>query len=1836
MRFSLSHPTMRHLAAMLILLQTVAAPAPLLANPTGGEVVAGSAAIASHGSTLDVTTHTDRAVINWQGFSIGAGETANFIQPGADSAVLNRVTTPDNPSAIYGQLNSNGNVFLVNPSGILIGPTGMINVNGFTASVFDISNHEFMSGGPLTFRGDSTASVVNQGAIYTGASGVALLGHQVINSGLVSSDGGAITLATGGSITLADGSRYIQADLKTLASGISETASLIKNSGVIRVTGALKTGGQVYLVNPAGNILHDGTIKADRLAEAGRSGGSVKLEAAQGETRVEGSIDVSGDTGGRVEVLGQKVELAGAAIDAGGAHGGGVILAGGDFQGGNPDVLNAQRTTVDARSVLKADATAQGDGGRIILWADGSLEFHGSITARGGEFGGDGGFAEVSGLGSLTFHGLADLGATAGAGGQLLLDPTDVIIDAGSALLISAMLNTGTSVTVYTAAGGTDPGNITLTSGAVISWNTSSRLALLARQDIWLHGQITATADGSVILVAGWDGSPFAAASGTYGGGDGSVWADTFTGQPVLVTSDSGDVRVYTHTLHVLGGYGANPAVIGSRNGATAVEALGHVLLHGGGSYAQLGYHGSGTAGGPISVNAGGAVCLVAEEEGVTAQIGHGGAGAAIDVDAPIAVTAGSVVYLLAAGEDATAQIGHGGAGSRSSGATLAGDITVQSGPDFFQDEQGWAEFTHLHGVGLEAPGLDATAQIGHGGYGFAGGASGDVEVTTEGTVGLYNSMSSDSWWGASGTAQIGHGGCSAEGVLVGNISVACGEDFGIHYDRDDGSVGYVHYNGLRLSAGGGGIGVGGGTAQIGHGGRDFSGHSQGNIEVASDGTIALQASGYSEDLAGSTAQIGHGGYAAEGSTEGTIGVECGENLVFEDELNNFWVYSSALQMASDGSRATTQIGHGGYSFRGLPNSGTGVFSGAVVVEAVGAVNLEARIWTEGELFGTTAQIGHGGYDAQGSAQGEVRVDSGSGYSTYWLEEFPGIDLLSEGSRTTAQIGHGGYAFSGNAQGTVTVLTEGGAWLNARRNELPISPEGQEATAQIGHGGCGAQGAMSGTVSLITGAGTWCSLYLDAYGDQTTAQIGHGGRGAEGDMFDDVLVETAGSLRMDTSGKWYWQDDQHYYDPLAGTAQIGHGGFGARGSANGSVSVLCGVDDDGRAFHAFAHGINGTVQIGHGGRQFTGTDLLGNVSVTCEQGSVYLSGSDSTGYWVAGSSDEKNWYYDPNAGSAQIGHGGYAAELQGSAEGGVTVICGSNNYDSSLSVSASGLQAVAQIGHGGRDFRGGMTGAVSIDAAGYVDVWGRNAEEYLPDPDNPDEYIWLDHPADSTAQIGHGGFGARGLASGLITVTSGASDWGTGVELGSSGAESTAQIGHGGRGFAGEMCGAVQVTTEGAVNVTARAGYDDTAGSFTFGNTAQIGHGGYGAQGPATGSVTLTGGARSNGQGLHLAGIGDRNTAHIGHGGYGYNGRAAGDVLVQSDGSVSVYCWAPSHQDPYDELLQYYDTAGGTAQIGHGGRAAQGGAAGDITITSGVDDWSFGLYVCASDGQVELHDATVHVGHGGRGWTGAASGDIAVATAGDARLWSGNTNNDAQIGHGGRNSGGAGDALSGAIEIIAGVGLHANATAASNAWIAHGGPGSANPVTGGDILLAYDQIDPIVYGGGNFVLGATAYIGAPVGQAPAGLVQIVGTQREGNSIHNGAAIGGVAFNNALPRPSLSGNQWNWAPRTGSWAHEQWGYSLVALGPYSAPFTFFFWHDTQESGPVFDLTWASVLEGASAYDRFIRPQDQWRTLSYLLGGPRRGRGIGYGSKPQSDDGENLVEVSSFDLFGPGSE
>ena len=135
---------------------------------------------------------------------------------------------------------------------------------------------------------------------------------------------------------------------------------------------------------------------------------------------------------GNINVLGSQISLQAATLDASGNSGGGFVRIGGDYQG-KGSVVNANQTLVDSSSKILADALDEGKGGRIILWSDDASEFYGSISARGGANGGNGGFAEISGKKLLTAEGSVDLSAPKGDVGTVLLDPENIVITDGAA-----------------------------------------------------------------------------------------------------------------------------------------------------------------------------------------------------------------------------------------------------------------------------------------------------------------------------------------------------------------------------------------------------------------------------------------------------------------------------------------------------------------------------------------------------------------------------------------------------------------------------------------------------------------------------------------------------------------------------------------------------------------------------------------------------------------------------------------------------------------------------------------------------------------------------------------------------------------------------------------------------------------------------------------------------------------------------------------------------------------------------------------------------------------------------------------------------------------------------------------------------------------------------------------------------------------------------------------------------------------------------------------------------------------------------------------------------------
>ena len=460
---------------------------PAQANPAGASVIAGQASIIQQGNQTTIT-NSNGAVIHWQSFSIGRDEITRFVQPSAASSVLNRVIGPE-ASTLLGRLQSNGRVFLINPAGIMIGAGARIDVAAFVASSLNLRNEDFLAN-RLNFQATPGAGLVrNEGIINTPQGGqVYLVAPRVENAGVIDVPGGEVVLAAGRTVQIGD----------TAAPGVrievagGESArnvgSVIAAAGRIGMFGAL--------------VKNSGSLNA---SSAVSEGGRILLKAS-GDTIVEGAatLTAAGARGGRVEILGERVALADrASVDVSGREGGGTVLVGGDYQGANPAIQNAQVVWIGPQTSIRADATENGAGGQVVLWSDHTTRAYGDISARGGAIAGDGGRIETSGRRYLDVEGIrVNASAANGRAGGWLLDPEEIRIVNGAPVIdsnltggpvnfapavssspalisdatINAAINTNSTVTLATGSAGSGTGDITFdaASGPILIGKTGN------------------------------------------------------------------------------------------------------------------------------------------------------------------------------------------------------------------------------------------------------------------------------------------------------------------------------------------------------------------------------------------------------------------------------------------------------------------------------------------------------------------------------------------------------------------------------------------------------------------------------------------------------------------------------------------------------------------------------------------------------------------------------------------------------------------------------------------------------------------------------------------------------------------------------------------------------------------------------------------------------------------------------------------------------------------------------------------------------------------------------------------------------------------------------------------------------------------------------------------------------------------------------------------------------------------------------------------------------------------------------------------------------------------
>ncbi len=452
----------------------------LWAAPEQGQIIGGQGSIDQQGKNTLIQQASDRLSINWQNFDIKSDERVQFIQPGESSIAFNRILS-NKGSLIQGRIDANGQVVLINPNGIIFTETASVNVGALVASGLDINNEEFLNGEfTLNALEGTGGQVINSGLLNAAAGGsINLLGQQVENKGLISANLGHVNLAAGKEAVLTFerdgliGVRVTEAVLQEelgVHAAVSNSGNISAQGGKVLITGSVSKNifsqavnvgelsqAKSAVVNQDGsftlgagadvvnsgtievgagaavilgeNITHSGRISADNSAG---DAGAIELNAAkttlnQGTSQLTAKADKQG-RGGDIKILGQQVGLLDEAqVDASGAEGGGHILIGGDKTGANSLINNADYSFIDEHAQVSTNGLGNGDGGKLIVFAEDSARIYGDLSARGGT-NGDGGFVETSGLRGLEVSNSPDISAPGGKAGHWLIDPFNIEI----------------------------------------------------------------------------------------------------------------------------------------------------------------------------------------------------------------------------------------------------------------------------------------------------------------------------------------------------------------------------------------------------------------------------------------------------------------------------------------------------------------------------------------------------------------------------------------------------------------------------------------------------------------------------------------------------------------------------------------------------------------------------------------------------------------------------------------------------------------------------------------------------------------------------------------------------------------------------------------------------------------------------------------------------------------------------------------------------------------------------------------------------------------------------------------------------------------------------------------------------------------------------------------------------------------------------------------------------------------------------------------------------------------------------------------------------------------
>ncbi|HEY9608671.1 CHAT domain-containing protein [Allocoleopsis sp.] len=985
-----------------------------------------------------------------------------------------------------------------------------------------------------------------------------LLGGTVVNTGQLSAPAGQIMMtAVPGSnlVRLSQSGHLLSLEIDPTASaatsGITPLSlpQLLTGSGGSAASGiAVNSSGQVVLSN---------------------SGKVVSTEA--GTATASGALDASGQMGGAVNVLGNKVELLGANISASGLNGGGTVRIGGDYRG-TGTVPNASQTLVSHDSVIAADALNSGDGGRVIVFATDTASIHGTLTARGGSFSGNGGLIETSGKQFLNLTSTPDASAFKGTGGTWLIDPTDItIITGGGGAIgtnqvnvanINTALNTGTNVTITTDIGGTDQGNITQNANAPINKTAGAdaTLTLAADNNIILNAGISSTSGKlNLNLNANRDNS-----------GAGRVVVNnaiSTLGGNITVNGD-GNTNSGITALSLIDSGGGNISFTGTATGTgdfvRGIEVQGGITSRGG----EISFTGTSTGTSTQVTTAEGIATFGAPIDSGGGKIsftGNSANGAGIGIHNIITskggkiefnVTAAQLQGIIIADDVPAIEINSGGGNISFTGASSSNVGIITNSP--IDSGGGKITFNGTSTATGEFAGIFVNDNISSGGgeISFTGTSRSYVGILNKDTSTINSGGGKITFDGTSTGIGTSARGISSEGVVFsqGGDIVFTGNsltEFGI-------------FNNNAINSGGGNITLNGttqgtddsargifvnGNITSGNGNIDLTGNSSNtgiyviNANIASgSGNLTLSADKMIFD--GTSTATGTGNLVLQPATP-NLNLDIGGTFLSRAALERFSGFSSTTVGGNDnggditlGDNVTFNTPVTLRSLNGSINANGFTMTGAGDITLIANQGI-----TTGSIINPGQQI------TIASNSGSIDTNAGTLNTSSTTGNGGAINLSAAGNITTGDVLSSGAAQGGD----ITLTSKGGSVTSGNLNASGVTQGGAIATSartQI----------TTGAIDSSASSGNGGNVFLDPLNDIQVASInaqgGTAGTGGDVDITTDQFFRATGSF-SDRNGI---------------TASISTAG----GVGGGSVTIRHGGGLLGTPFDVGNAGVNGT------------------------------------------------------------------------------------------------------------------------------------------------------------------------------------------------------------------------------------------------------------------------------------------------------------------------------------------------------------------------------------------------------------------------------------------------------------------------------------------------------------------------------------------------------------------------------------------------------------------------------------------------------------------------------------